>query len=494
MILAVVACLGSAGCEKKAEQKTEDGIVLKWVCPGPGKQQDSDMVWSKFNEKLQEYMPGVSVEFEIIPMADYNEKWKLMSAASTPIDIAWLGYVNDIQGEIQKGALLELDDLIDQYAPDYKRIVPDVIKPKYDGKQYLTVNYQMCFAMRYGIRSLAEYVDNYMDEQQVEALFQSNNKITQEGIDAIAEYLEKLKQDDKLGTGVSPTFSWIYQRGYYTPGSTSELVFMDYDSDAVYTRCDLPELSLMHKTLNEWYQKGYIREDILSVDNPRDDDNKIGGNVIWVHNDWEGQEKVASEQTGAPVKIISLDKGTRTNGGSSATCTVLPRTCRYPKESMELINLLCSEKGKELYNLLVYGIEDVHYKKINDERIETIGYSGTTTSDNKYGLTKWIMGNTFNSYLTQTDEDGYLEYIREMTETAVPTRYCGFTFESDPVKTQVAQCKAVVSEYSGLMLGAHNDYEKLERECNEKLKKAGIDIIRDEVISQYNKWKEENNA
>ena len=34
---------------------------------------------------------------------------------------------------------------------------------------------------------------------------------------------------------------------------------------------------------------------------------------------------------------------------------------------MQLIGLMNTEKGKDLYNLLVFGIEGEHYTKVNDK-------------------------------------------------------------------------------------------------------------------------------
>lgn len=41
---------------------------------------------------------------------------------------------------------------------------------------------------------------------------------------------------------------------------------------------------------------------------------------------------------------------------------------------MQLIGLMNTEKGKDLYNLLVFGIEGEHYTKVNDKEIQPIGF------------------------------------------------------------------------------------------------------------------------
>lgn len=70
----VLGCIISfVGCGDKGTVKKEDGTTLKWVFGGPGKQKDSDEVYALFNEKLQEKMPGVQLNFECITTSDYAE-------------------------------------------------------------------------------------------------------------------------------------------------------------------------------------------------------------------------------------------------------------------------------------------------------------------------------------------------------------------------------------------------------------------------------------
>lgn len=54
------------------------------------------------------------------------------------LDILWHGWMIPYTSEVKKGSYLELDDLIDEYAPDLKKEIPDKImdKQRVDGKLY----------------------------------------------------------------------------------------------------------------------------------------------------------------------------------------------------------------------------------------------------------------------------------------------------------------------------------------------------------------------
>ena len=62
---------GAAGCKKNNGAGGGEQVKLKYLMPGPGMQEDSQKVWKVFNEKLQEKLPNVTVDFEIIPLSEY---------------------------------------------------------------------------------------------------------------------------------------------------------------------------------------------------------------------------------------------------------------------------------------------------------------------------------------------------------------------------------------------------------------------------------------
>lgn len=56
---------------------------------------------------------------------------------------------------------------------------------------------------------------------------------------------------------------------------------------------------------------------------------------------------------------------------ASASNTAISINSKHPERAMQLIGLMNTEKGKDLYNLLVFGIEGEHYTKVNDKENST---------------------------------------------------------------------------------------------------------------------------
>lgn len=223
MAMALVACFAFtvilSGCNP-LKDKTGDGNksgvkTLRWVTIGPGKQVDSQMVWDEFNKKLAEKIPGVNINFEIIPPSDFSEKYKLLSASNEPLDLIWTGYVLNFAQEVRNGSYIALDELLDKYGTQVKQELPTWIwdKVKIDNKIYAVPIYQMMAAKK-GMRVHSDMAKKYnLDEEKFSQLFQNNKYMTQECYDAISDYLAKLKAGGDIQKGVGNLYA-LPQKGF----------------------------------------------------------------------------------------------------------------------------------------------------------------------------------------------------------------------------------------------------------------------------------------
>ncbi len=494
MLLCLGICVtGFSGCTV-GKKNSEGNVHLKWLMIGPGKQKDSDMVWDEFNKKLSEKLPGVSVEFDIIQPAEYAEKWQLMMAASENIDIAWNGYLVPWVEQIKKGAILDITDQLNEYAPDLLKEIPDYIWEvnSYEGRRYIVPNRQAATEMRRGLKTHKENSDIYLDKEQLQNVFFNSTTATQECYDELEKYLETLKKNGKLNKGASPNLlEFIRLKGYVGLVGTLAGTLIEDDELKAVNLAEVDSQLLMYDVARDWFEKGYIRADILGLQNRGGDEGKKDGYDLWMHQYYDWQAEADSKKYGFPIDVIDLDNYS-VLGAQTSTASVIPRTCSDVETSVKLLDLVNTKKGAELYNLLVYGIEGNHYDVLENGKIETKGYVSQATSDNDYGLYKWVVGNTFNSHLTTTDIDNYYEVIEKIDSEAVIPSAAGFVFDSDPVKIEIAQCNAVITEYADLSTGAVSNHKAKVAERSEKLKKAGIDKIVEELQRQLDEWKKNN--
>ena len=81
------------------------------------------------------------------------------------------------------------------------------------------------------------------------------------------------------------------------------------------------------------------------------------------------------------------------------------------------------------------------------------------------------------------------EFIKQLNADAAPSKMQGFTLDTDPIKTELAQVNAVIGEYkSTLASGAAPDADALYKDFVDKLIKAGDDKIVAEVQRQIDEW------
>lgn len=467
-------------------------VNIKWLMPGVGVQQDSETVWKEFNTMLAQKIPNTSITFEIIPFQDYAEKWQLSAASGAPNDIVWTGYVHDFVEQVNNGCFLPLDDMLSKDAPDLMKELPQWVwqKTRANGKIYAIPNYQMMTSLEAAFMP-TELADKYIDTKQLQNVWNSSDFATQAGYSVVEGYLSKLKANGQMQKGINDSLARVRTKGY--EDVITDVAYVKRADSSfppkVYNALDMPELKLFYKTMAGWYQKGYIRKDILSVEDPAADIGKRDGYMIYDDQMVYGTQESVSKSSGYPVTVIPLENQYYLNDQQSMTSTAISRTSSNPERAMEVLNLINTAGGRDMYNLLTFGIEGEHYKKISDNRIETIGYTGSPTETAKYGLSAWVVGDVFNGFETSDKPEGSNMHVLQMNNSATVSSIMGFRLNLAPIKIEKAQIDAVIGEYSNVLrFGAAPDFDKTYNEYIDKLKTAGVDKVVAEVQKQIDTW------
>lgn len=482
------------GCTKDKSEDTSEQLTLKWLIGGPGQLEDCEEVWAKFNEDLQNYIPNTTIEFTVIPHADYAEKWRLMSAAQELMDIVWVSYSQNLVDEVSKGSYMDMTELVEKYGQEMKSELPEWLLDltTINGKIYAVPNYQM-MAMPVGFSVDKAHVDDgWIDVDQASDIFMSDKVLHKEDYKIYEDYFDKVQAS---GENVKYVSSQFLNRGIKAmigmPSDGIETIIANAcirngeDGYKVYnTLTDFPDNYEYYDLVNEWYNKGYIRKDILSNATEQE-----GDYLLWWTSVFKGSKERLAIKYGKPMEIINL-YGLPTIGyKSSSTNTAIAASSKHPERAMQVINLINSKRGKDLINLLTYGFEGKHYEKLNDDQINWLEPSIPGSSDNRYGFENWVIGNTMNTYTTQSDPEGWNKYIHEeINMKAEMSRLRGFTLDTRPIKLELAQYNAKLKEYEYLDKGTTPNYKEVLEERNQKLKEAGSDKIIAEVQRQIDEW------
>lgn len=509
-LFTVVAVVSGCG---KEEVDTSKAVTLIWNI-GWSQQKDYNKVMAEVNTQLGELLPNTKLEF----MTAGPDTWSLLMAAKEPIDIAWTGYQYDMNSEVNSESFLPLNDLVEEYGPDIQKEM-EIFKKAYqsgtvDG-ELLAIPNEQPILHQTSYLAIPEAANQYFDGDAFLEECHSNYKTTEKVYQIIEQYLEKcynagLYNDDRFcgSIDIQNIFLAIAIRGYdwvdtYRAGAYLCYDIHDPDAKIVnFQQTDAYKLFIRYAA--KWYQKGYIAEDVLtSVGGGIGGDYFASANVteMWYGLDDERGIRIID---GANSKIYNyltdpienLYQGTDMLGREK-TYTVIPYTAKNPERAMMLINLLRSEEGRDLLNLIVYGIEGEHYTLEGDVAIGN-GYTTQATSANDYGIPHWKIGNVFLTYRTPNILDGQIEYAMDYIENVEPTLYktplYNFRAETRSLSNKIIQAKQVVSEFQDTLIcgimGA--GYEATYNELIDKLNAAGMQDLLDALNQQAQEYMEEN--
>lgn len=497
LILSVFTACGEK--QQAANDDPEKQVTLKWVTRGAGKLEDADRVWAEFNNQLQNYLPNTTVEFQMIPSADYAEKWRLMSAAQEPVDIAWVSFSQNFVEEVGKGSYMDITDLIAQYGQDMVAEFPDWLLDltTVNGRIYAVPNYQM-MAFPYGFGVPEEHIEKgWIDMKAVEEIYTSGDPITKDDFKIVEDYIKKVQESGEKVKYVSKRFldEGLRRKIGIPYMGLEELlcnaaITRDGDEYKVYDMLtDFPDNYEYYDLINEWHKKGYIRSDILEkpVENAAD-------YLLWGEQNFIGVEDRLLAKTGKNMKVFQSNNWKYVPFNGSSTNTAIAAQSKNPARAMQLMNIMNSKKGADLLNLLSFGFEGEHYEKLpEDNRIKWLGEDVIGSSSNKYGYEIWAIGNALVGYETDADPMGWNKYCEEeINQKAKISRLAGFSLDTKPIQLEIAQYNAKMKEYEYLNYGATENYKELLKERNEELKKAGSDKIVAEVQRQIDEWLKAN--
>jgi len=466
-VLAVAIAFGATGCGAKNTTNNEKGNVelLWYVNSDP--LNDLPKVLEKANEKTSEKL-GITFNMKFIDDGAFTERLRMYMATGEEFDLCYAGYVNPYLTAVKNGGIIELDELIDKHAPDIKKLIPDYAFDaiRVDGKIYTIPNLQgMATVPTYFLRK--ELAEKY-----------GLDKIDRvKNLEELEPYFDKMLADFPGIFPVNTAASDDIMYGYQTINDYA-VVNKDDPEHKVLFRLELPVYEKTLQRARNWYKKGYIRPDIEIVTNANEDikAKKYAGTFS---SYGPGSKENYKGEFGLDTHLIQYCEGFMSVPQIQAAMTAVSATSEHPEEAVKLLNYVFTDK--DMHNLLQYGIEDVHYKKIDDKYIELI-------ARDEYYLAPFKFGNSFNSYLLEGEPENKVEETKKINDESEKAVFLGFNINTDPIKNEIAQCDAIKEEYRKSLNSGTVDYKVVLPEYISRLKSAGVDRILSEIQTQLDEW------
>ncbi|MDO4274631.1 MAG: ABC transporter substrate-binding protein [Eubacteriales bacterium] len=472
----------------------EENVTLKWMIYGE-KYKESDEVFSGFNELLGEYLPGVQVEFELVNKDDYKEKWDMKMATNERLDLAWFGNeVLNYTEEVKKGSLMAIDYLLETSGKDLQKDVPAELweLQRREGNIYGMPVLGPLYRRNYVLVANEVLMNRFGDLDEMVRMNQENRYTTEACFRSFEDFLQKAKENNAIGTGVSyRSMCTLADKGYEgIYGSDSPFVIPIFEKNLkVYNKYELESYRACFETMARWYQKGYIREDVKNLLDPGSEDGKLKGSILFL--DEYGEKGTVTDMVKTEYDAVrgELDGYRYIPYDGCRNSLVIPKSALYPQQAMELVNLLNSEKGKELYRLLANGVEKKHYIIVEGNVIARM-------SDNDksylYQVSQNVIGNVFRNFETV---EGEFRQIEVYNEEAVRSPLQGFNLDTRMIALEMAKVDLVVEKYKEeLCQGTSQDWEALYEEFIREMRNAGSEKIIEEVQKQIDEFQKMKRA
>ncbi len=455
------ATTGTAA-EATPETVALEPVELSIYYPGT-EQKDKALVEEELNKLLKDKI-NATIKINAVDWGNWAQKINLMSASGEPFDLAFTAGWDNFNGNVAKGAFLDMTPLIDQYAKETKAQIDPLLLSgtAVNGKTY-AIPTEKEMASEFGVVLNKEMVDKYKFDIS-----------TIKSLKDLEPMLQTIKEKEPNMIPMWGGKNNVTLIPYEMIGNSAVPGAISMDgSTKVVDQWETPEMQEMLKLLKDWSGKAYFQNDPATQK-----DNAPPNKAGTIFAQWQqltpGKDAQLSQQYGHQLVQIVLTEPYTASGDLSGAMTAISRTSKNPERAMMLINLLHTDA--KILNTLVAGVEGKHYTKIDDTTIKvpdgmTAGQTGYSPGNN------YMFGNQFLNYLWENEDPQKWEKYKEFNASAKPSAIVGFMYDSEPVKNEEAAIVNIYNSYiDGLSTGVL-DYETVLPEFIDKMKKAGLDKV-----------------
>lgn len=456
-------------------------VELTWYFIGNGQQKDVAMVEEKINEYIKDKI-NATVKLQCYTWGEeYDNKLSQMIASGQEFDICFTAaWANNYVTNGSKGAFVALNDdknLFETYAPKTMELLGEdfLSGSQIDGINYgIPANKEKAHAWGFIFnKSLVDKykldIDSVKSLEDLEPLLKviKDNEPNVYALEALAgESPYKLLDWDTVGDDKCP--------GVVTNDSEDLKVFNEFDTE---------EAMELFKTMRKYYLAGYIRQDAMTVTDYNADE--AAGKIFCATKSLKpGKDDETTLSTGIEWTQAYITSPVISNRDTMGSLQAISTTSKNPERALMFLELFNTDEY--LNNLVNYGVEGIHYEKVEDKIIKA--GSGV---DGYNPATGWMFGNQFINYLYENEDAEKWVKFEEFNESAITTNTLGFNFDASPVKSQIAAINSLWDEYVPALETGSVDPEEYLPKFIEELKRAGIDDVIAEKQKQLDTWVKE---
>ncbi|AGC69602.1 extracellular solute-binding protein family 1 [Thermoclostridium stercorarium subsp. stercorarium DSM 8532] len=453
----------------------EPTVTLTWYLVGNRQEPDTPKVLAEANKYLKDKL-NVAIDLYVFGWGDeYDQKVNTALAAGEPIDIVFTAnWAANYNVNAASGYFTELNGYLEKY-PAIKQIL---------GEDFL--NGSAINGKNYALPTNKEKVHNWGWLLRKDLVEKYNMDISNiKTIEAIEPLLKIIKENEPdiiplcIATMDAPfqLLDWDRISDDDVPGA----LYPDNRDTKIINHFLAPESIEHYHLMRDWMNKGYIHPDAATMQN-QVELMKSGKYFAASQSLKPGKDAEMSATTGIEWVQVDVTRPVMSNRETTGAMLAIPKASKNPEKAFLFIELLYTDKY--LKNLLNYGIENVHYRKINDNVIELINPENSGYNPG-HG---WKFGDQFKDYLMSNEDPQKWEKFLKFNEEGLVLNSLGFVFDKTNVETQISACKNVVQAYYKQLFTGSVEVEPTVEQFAKELKAAGVDELIAEMQRQYDEW------
>ncbi|MDD3411958.1 MAG: ABC transporter substrate-binding protein [Eubacteriales bacterium] len=495
LALVMTALCATCGCAENAAEyygndvSAHESLVMYVIGDEP---TDSVQVSEKINQLMEEKL-NTSLSIYYIPLSDYEQKYSLLLASGTDIDIMYTSTWAFYNQEATKGAFTEITaENLEKYMPQTHANESQMAfeQARINGVCYMVarnnayINNAVPVLIRGDLREKygMEPIDSV---EKLEAYFK-----------AIAENEEGIYPYAAAGAGVDLSINLFQSRSNLLPLAGLDKYFgYFYQEGQTPTADDIvwqlgTDAYLAYATqMKSWADMGFWSKNAVSNSiSPRDAfENGTSASVFWNIDTCESIKNVVDiSHPEWKAELINITPGVvHAEGMYTGDGFAFPATSKKLERAMMALDLL--KNDKQLYDLARYGIEGVHYVATSDTTyVLGEGSDGYTVAN---APISWGLKND-NLERIMGEAGASISDIRvSLFSDAISEISSGFIFDETPVKPELAAISDLCSQYVPMLeLGLVDDVQASLDEFNSQCERAGLNTVLEEVKAQFNTY------
>lgn len=490
--------VGYNGKDNLKVTETPSEISLFYAFAGNGAPKGDMPIWKKAAEITNVTMKNVANE----SISDDQQSFNTMLASGELPDLIQAQRII-LDPAIAQGALIPLDDLIEQYAPNIQKFLsdfPDAVNAGTgtDGKFY-SVSGTLGGEPGKTVASMGFFIrQDWLDKLKLEA---------PTTLEEYKNVLYAFRNDDPNGNGKKDEVPFFYRDKGVWPllqlwgGHNSWFIGAD---DKVHYGLVEPEYKTALTELTQWYKDGVIDSEIFTRGSQSRQfllGNDIGGATI----DWFSSTGAVNDAVRAQVPNINfaaitppadvngkvkIDQG---RSGLHAYAWGISKDCKDPVAAIKYMDFFFSDTGSLLYG---YGIEGEDYTMVDGKPVpsekaltNSVGYPNYMRSIGTYEIGSYGNLNGEISAMNKQAKDGFQMY-NESTWVQKPFPTMTFTVEERAtIDANMTNITASITEYEQSCLMGTKQVDTTWDAHVAELNKMNLQAILDAYNSAYVRYK-----